>query len=797
MAESELPDAPWATPKAAPSPDSDLPDAPWATPTGRRVAFTPGQEKYAEDEALLAKNRGVVPDAAKAGLWSAGNTALLNAPRLASATYTSYAENKPLKQALKEQTEYEEALSRQHPTASKVGTGIGLVGGLAVPLGPVATLGKAAGAATAAKFGATAGKVAEGATVGSTLSGASGAIGTLDPREALKDAVIGAGVGGALAPAVGALGNYFTKLPAVVDSAGNLVPEAQNAIRVAFEGRMSPEAIKSFEAELVSSFQKKGISPEVAKEALLAKEGVTPTKSLVTGEAAPKVTEDIAAKSAIEGSQNINKKVESLIGTPPGKTEVAEELFNKATGEIKNAGDMYEVTKSLKGEFPATIPLDPEGKIIVPEVSTKFIPYIQKALADKNVPISFENTGASYPNAKAAMKYMMEGPVYGNYPHAEGLTPNNIQEILKTLNDYSKKSLGDAKDLRAIKAIKTGFMETIKDHILDPAMFTGDGAAVLKSFQDAPVAWKNMKDAFFPDKGAGAAEFKRAMNSFVDQATRKISDNPTQGMLDTAQYVINSSLIKPQVGTAFYDRLETAFGKNSPELETVKKHIRALALDTGGDLSKLPEKLNGFLKNSPTLAQRVFKPEELSQLRRLSETARLITERPIPQQEKDDLFAKAVGKAIRLGAAGLGQIFHGPMGAVIGYLGTHGAERVTEAISTGAKRKAEMAGAAMPRKAPEMLRAFDKTPSGASLVRNVEAVKPVGVEGYQEPTMLPPLTIRRDRTARASGGRISNKLVASVERAKKLVNNSTKPLLRADDTHIAKALEIANQNLEG
>ena len=136
----------------------------------RSIAVTSGQKAYAEDEALLAKNRGMVPDAAKAGAWSAGNAALLYAPRAATALYTSYAEDKPYEQALKEQTEYEEALSRQHPTASMVGTGVGLVGGLAVPLGPVATLGKAAGAATAARLGATAGKVAEGATVGSTLS---------------------------------------------------------------------------------------------------------------------------------------------------------------------------------------------------------------------------------------------------------------------------------------------------------------------------------------------------------------------------------------------------------------------------------------------------------------------------------------------------------------------------------------------------------------------------------------------------------------------------------------------------
>ena len=76
--------------------------------------------------------------------------------------------------------------------------------------------------------------------------------------------------------------------------------------------------------------------------------------------------------------------------------------------------------------------------------------------------------------------------------------------------------------------------------------------------------------------------------------------------------------------------------------------------------------------------------------------------------------------------------------------------------------------------------------------------------GYGPPTELPPLTIPGpgNRPGRATGGRttgnsISAQLMADIERAKKQVNNSTKVLLNADDNHVAKALEIANQNSEG
>lgn len=786
---------------------------------GKRMAFTPGQEKYAQDEATLAKNRGIVPDAAKAAGWSAANTALLYGPRAASAAYTAYTENKPYSQALKEQTEYEEALSRQNPKASMAGTGAGLVGGLLVPLGPLATAGRAAGAATAAKLGTTAGKVAEGATIGSALSGVSGLLETGDPMAAVKDAALGAGIGGAAAPALGALGRYFTKLPAVLDSSGNLVPEAQNAIRTAFEGRMSQEAIKSFENELVSAFQKKGISPEVAKEALLVKEGVTPTRSLVTGEAAPKVTEDIAAKSAAEGTEALARKAEALIGKPPERTEVAEALAPKVRGAISEAESIYEANKVVPGQFgelvgPVRPVTDPTQKgygqvqfskevkpgqfedVFMPadrpvRVQDTFLPSIQESLAKANLPTSFENTGKeSYTKAKQALQWMERGPARGNYPLMDELTPKNIQEILKNLNDYSAGAVGT--DRYAVKAIKHGFMDAIKKHVVDPALFSGDGKTVFKNLEDAPAAWSAMKSIYFPDVGDAAAQFRKTVNSFVDQSTRRISENPTQGMIDTAQSAINSNLLSKKLGSSYYEMLEKALGKGSPEMATVNQHIRSIALDTGGDLSKLPGKINDFLKDSPTLAQRVFKPNELADLRRISEAAKLITKRPIPQQEKDDLLAKLVGKAIRYGAAGLGQVIHGPMGALVGYLGTAGAEKTTEALSTGFKRSAEKAGAPKTRKAPEPLRRFETAPSGASAIRNIPALAPVGVEGYQEPTMMPPLTIRR-----ASGGRVAAKLVSEVERAKKSVNNSTKALLNADDSHVARALEIANQNLEG
>lgn len=54
------------------------------------------------------------------------------------------------------------------------------------------------------------------------------------------------------------------------------------------------------------------------------------------------------------------------------------------------------------------------------------------------------------------------------------------------------------------------------------------------------------------------------------------------------------------------------------------------------------------------------------------------------------------------------------------------------------------------------------------------------------------------RPTRATGGRITaESLITAAERAKKEVNKTTEPLLNHDDSTVARALEVANRNIEG
>jgi len=116
-----------------------------------------------------------------------------------------------------------------------------------------------------------------------------------------------------------------------------------------------------------------------------------------------------------------------------------------------------------------------------------------------------------------------------------------------------------------------------------------------------------------------------------------------------------------------------------------------------------------------------------------------------------------------------------------------GATKGAQAIGRSRAVKAEEFGAPVVRQQRNVL----------APVRNPSAMYPAEQDATYE--NLRPLTIQGpgNRMGRKSGGRVSDKLVMAVDRAKKNINNNTKSLLGAHDNHIAQALEIANRNIEG
>lgn len=764
------------------------------------VAVTPGEKQFEEDKRIVEQAAGYAPGELKAATYSGLNAFLLNAPSHVVAAYTSYKEGKPYEETFKEQKRYEEALERQYPKSSMAGTAVGIGAGLAVPMGAVGQAGRALQAGTAAKLAGTsapqiiksaapaAAELLPAAGVAGTMTGVSSAlerpVTDIDVGGALKDAAIGAGIGAGAQAAIPALSKYFSKFPDPLDAAGNLKPEAQKAIEQAFGKRMDPDTINSFKDQLAQTFKSKGISPEAAKEALLVKEGATPTRTMVTGERPKAAAADIAEKAGVEAEDILGQKATALAGTPPASPTAAAEAIHgaerKLTGQYKN---IREGVSQAPGVFKS-------------DAFDVFLPAIEQRMLAEKIPTSFENTNL-FPKAAEAKKFIEEGIAAGNLPNSNmPFNMDNVELVRRGLVQFSKEAVSPT-DRRAIGIMIDGFDNALNKALV-PQMFSGNGRQIIDDLKQSRDIWSKIHKKFYDNKGAGGAEFKRMMKELADRQTGTLSSNLPQGSAEAANFVINASLLNPKVGSSMYSRMETALGANSTEMQAVRDQIRNMVLNTGGDLSKLPKSIDGFLSQNPDVAKKVFdKSGELQDLRRLSESIRLISTSRLPNEQKE---SKIIGAINRLGST-VGAIaawnLHSPEAGVGMYLAGEAGRRTMQAVREGMQRGAEKGAAApLERRAPEAMRVLEGPVSPVAPVRNLEPMLEADETqpNYQAPT---PLGGRAGRKAGGRVGSLSDKLVTAVDRAKKNINNDTKVLLNADDTHVAKALEVANRHIEG
>lgn len=764
------------------------------------VAVTPGEKQFEEDKRIVEQAAGYAPGELKAATYSGLNAFLLNAPSHVVAAYTSYKEGKPYEETFKEQKRYEEALERQYPKSSMAGTAVGIGAGLAVPMGAVGQAGRALQAGTAAKLAGTsapqiiksaapaAAELLPAAGVAGTMTGVSSAlerpVTDIDVGGALKDAAIGAGIGAGAQAAIPALSKYFSKFPDPLDAAGNLKPEAQKAIEQAFGKRMDPDTINSFKDQLAQTFKSKGISPEAAKEALLVKEGATPTRTMVTGERPKAAAADIAEKAGVEAEDILGQKATALAGTPPASpTAAAEAIYGaerKLTGQYKN---IREGVSQAPGVFKS-------------DAFDVFLPAIEQRMLAEKIPTSFENTNL-FPKAAEAKKFIEEGIAAGNLPNSNmPFNMDNVELVRRGLVQFSKEAVSPT-DRRAIGIMIDGFDNALNKALV-PQMFSGNGRQIIDDLKQSRDIWSEIHKKFYDNKGAGGAEFKRMMKELADRQTGTLSSNLPKGSAEAANFVINTSLLNPKVGSSMYSRMEAALGANSTEMQAVRDQIRNMVLNTGGDLSKLPKSIDSFLSQNPDVAKKVFdKSGELQDLRRLSESIRLISTSRLPNEQKE---SKIIGAINRLGST-VGAIaawnLHSPEAGVGMYLAGEAGRRTMQAVREGMQRGAEKGAAApLERRAPEVMRILEGPVNPVAPVRNIEPMLEADETqpNYQAPT---PLGGRAGRKAGGRVGSLSDKLVTAVDRAKKNINNDTKVLLSADDNHVAKALEVANRHLEG
>jgi hypothetical protein len=784
------------------------------------VAVTPGEKEFVADRAKIEAAKGVVPEEVKAGAYSAANAALFNIPSHLVAAGTYLTGDKPYSEVYKEQKAYEEALARQNPISSGVGTAAGIVGGVLLPGGAI---GQGLRGAKA---------IGTGAALSGGMSGVSSAIEKAPEvlegdRKAWTsvalDTALGGALGGAMAPIAGKIADKFAKMPEVVttitDDAGNVVqkltPEAERVVKSAFGDRLSPEDIASFQDDIVKTMQKKGISEAAAREALLAKEGIAPSASIVTGVRPLEGGREAGEIAQSKATDILGQKIAGMTDETVSPFAGAEALQGAERKALRKTKEAYAKSDNVPGAFEEGVrtgEIGLEGARYTPgvqgletySVADLVFPEIKDLLQKQGKVINFQQL-QSYPASSDAMKLLRNTVVSGEMPYGGKEDLRNMFKVYEQMNALQKGAKGD--DYKTLGAIKEGYTNALNRGIEENLFVGGDGAKAMADFAAANKEWGNYLNQFYSKHGGETRVFNRIMSQMIDPDTKFVANSLTPEMAQAAQNVINVNLTNPRIGPALYNRIEKVVGRDTPSMEAFRSAIKNNILTPkNNDLSLLPDQIDQYL--SPAVrpvTERAFGAvagdqasikaarEQMAELRRLSETIKMVNKRQdASEAEKQGFITRAFYKYVPALVGGAFGFTHGPVTSVLGSIAAQTAAEVPAALTRRGQLKAEQFGAPIVR--PEGV--ID--PRAYQLFRNVPAMDPTDQQsGYAAPTPLAPLP----RQGRKKGGRVmamsGQQLIAALEKAKREVNNQTKVLLNSSDETVARALEIANRNIEG
>lgn len=766
----------------------------------------PSTEQAAETAARRAAH------AASLGL---SEHALAEAKRVAGKSSNEYMED------YKKSREDLEAMARLNPGSSGIGTTGGIIGGmfvggpfkaLEIPGAAVSNVIKRMPSPFTKETTAKVADVAKTGTTGAVIGGASSYIDDQDFQKAITSAVVGAGFAPVAQSVVSRIVGSMKGYPDPLDAHGNWKPDAQKAIDSAFApaiqaGTMTAADVKMLEPQLRDIFMKSGASEGAAIEAQLRAAGVkTPTAGQTTGKRPmnePGLYDSQSVREARQAAPgNIMDKLDQMVPTnTPTSPDVTARLLYQAERQAQtNATSVYPVIASEPGFF---------GDVVTKNVMGNIDRSIQQ---HGGIPSNLSSMPNSYPKTIEAYNYVqrtMQNP--STMPQLPGVvldpqtgklvqtamtdttvSPASVMAVRKELNRLWSQA--SPNDRRGIDAIRQGFDKNTEDAVMR-SMFSGDSLKVLAMMRSGDAEWsKYMKTFHGPDQ--------------VDKIVAKALEPFQQGQVDAgriAQGILNSEFVDKKLGPTLYKKFEDVLGAGSPQMESVKNQLRNSLLNTGGAGSHLTvaSNIEKFLApGNKTFANQLFTPAEQHQMRMAATAIRTIERQVIPTKEANEKLLKVFmqdlgptivkGTGAVVGAATGSYHGFGPVaGAALGYGATHVGNALSQLMGKAATARAaqrEVSGApAMPKRADDLV-GLPKTGPGA--------LYPTQVPTDYGPA-VPLFPGQGDqRQGRKSGGRVSDRLVAAVDRAKKNINNQTQTLLRTPDNHVAQALEIANRNLE-
>jgi len=709
------------------------------------------------------------------GVRNAMNTALFNIPRhvlgaapkmaIEAIAKREMPTSKRYMEIYNEERQRDADLAARHPVVSGVGTGLGVVGSLAVPLGAVGRLG-AAGKAGAASAGAL-------------LSGGSSYIEDQDVQNALTNAGIGAAAGVAMRPLAAALASKFngiSRVGGVSDASGNLSPEAMRVIQTTIPG-MEAADIQKVSQEFANVFRKKGITPAAAREGLLAVEGVPASRTLATGLRPPVAAAEAAGENLGRARAALGEGAQDLAGAAPSPIAVAQSLQDAQVAAHNAASQQYSRAFGHAGEFHG-------------DIANGVLPAINRSLAQSNVPpISGMLNLPQYQNSRAAIDLIQKTMGQGNMPLGPKLDMANLESVRKGLNALRRGNI-DPEDKRALGVIISGYDNNIMGAV-NNGLFSGNGQAVIRDLQQARSMYSDLQRNFYSRQVGVDSVVSRALKHFqqhqtFDAAGNKVPDiDPATAQI--AQGILNSNILNKSLGAGVYNKLMGIFGgPNTAAGEALTGHLRASIANPADGLGKMAKNIEDFLDpRGPNiqLAGRIFSPDEISRLRRMSAAARIIEAKPIPDPAKENAILQAA-KSFGLQSIipGLATMLHSPIMGMLTFAAERPLVGAGNAIRTNRAIRAENAGA-------PLRPAFVGTQAIPNLdTPSLDQVTQAGRAAYD-----------LARPGRASGGavnatheRLVNRLMRLANEAKKSTNQTTKPLLKMDDNTIARALQTAD-----
>lgn len=668
----------------------------------------------------------------------------------------------PLVDVKKEAERKVQAASTLHPGYALTGQAAGL--GL--------------GAATMPAVAASKGPAASGALTGALYGGVSAGAKEADPYEALKGAALGSVLGGVGAPIIERAASGLTRLVRggrpVVTSSGNLTDEA---VSVAKSAGLTDSEIQTLAPYLKQTFERRGITPEAAKEARFAEFGLEPTRGMVTGEPAQLAREKTFGAAQPLAEQAAEAARQKVGGTGASLRDAVEDAVSKGGAEaarLKNAyGAAYSAAESIPGKF---------DRASISGVGDR----IRNVWATDPGKLDFY---ASDIARKAAQD--LDSVLGASIPVGAGVSVTHqtfraVESGRKILN----AALGSAKnqtDRAAVRKMIDDFDNHIDQSITNGA-FSGDPRVVGQ--------WRQARKLFSEYQNRYGV---RRSGEESGTLMKQILDG-TKSPQDVANMMFNFSAgdatMKRDAIKTFL-QLRRALGPNSPELDQIKKsYIEQLMTPTAAkagesvgpkDFARTSKQIMETLRGrGASFTRMAISPDERAYLERyarvMAEAGRVAPNDMPEKVNKLVQLAQIATPMVASGASYALALLDPKVAATIGAIGA-----IKPAVS--AIKQTEMVQKSLANRPPPTVARPYRYPSVRTGLPLATSAAPEAEENYENV-----------RAARASGGRVShehlvNRLMKACVSAKKDEDGSTKPLLDAPDEHIVKALDVAQRAL--